>query len=566
MPRLPDDTSLGQRPIARGQTPVVGVRTGQVEAAVSGLGESVAAFGTVADEVQKRDDLEAVSKTMTAFEDEQRQYFVEGEKAVFRRQGDNAKGASVESAQWWDETSTKYAGQLQNDRQRQAFSEMLRRQRGSVLDSVAKYEVKQKDAVLADSLSARAKSAVERGAAMHAVPEAVAQSRVDMVDALTAAGKAYGWAPEVLDAKKQEALTSFHKAQISVKIDRDPDGALAYYAANKDEISALERQSIENALGQGSLRLNSQKESDRIAGYGAGLSEQLRMARAIKDPELRDEVERRVKVRFQESELLQQEQQENIMISAANLIDQNGTTDAVPVSQWSALTPSQRASLASYAEAKRTRKPIQTDQKTWYDLYQMGGDNPQEFARVNLLEYRDRLSDTDFQELAKLQKDVREQGAMSAAGSTAFDVGVLEPKTIADTVMRSIDIDPKKDEEAAASFYFALNRELRNWKLANDPDNKLKNVPREQVESIAKRLALEVKVPRDSFFGDRKARLFEVDPREADSTYVDLDVDDVPDIDRQQITEALQALGATITDDLVVKYYLKSQGLKAKND
>lgn len=563
MPRLPDDTSLGQRPIARGQAPVVGVRTGQVEAAVSGLGNQIS---DIAQEVQKRDDLESVSRTMSAFEDEQRQFFVESEKAVFRRQGDNAKGASSESAKWWDETSTKYAGQLQNERQRQAFSEMLRRQRGSVLDSVAKYEVKQKDAVLAESLNARAKSAIERGAAMHSIPEAVTQSRVDMVDALSAAGAAYGWSADVLAAKKQEALTNFHKAQISVRIDRDPDGALAYYSANKDEIGALERQSIEKALEQGTLRLNSQRESDRIASAGLGLSEQLRMVREIKDPALRDEVERRVKVSFQESELLQQEQQENIMISAANLIDQNGTTDAIPVSQWSALTPSQRASLASYAEAKRTRKPIQTDQKTWYGLYQMGGDNPQEFARVNLLEYRDRLSDSDFQELAKLQSDVREKGAMSAAGGTAFDVGILEPKTIADTVMRSIDIDPKKDEEEAADFYFALNREMRNWKLANDPDNKLKNVPREQIEVMAKRLALEVKVPRGSFFGDRSARLYEVDPREVDSTYVDLDADEVPDADKQQITEALQALGITVTDELVVKYYLKSQGLKAKND
>lgn len=53
MPRLPDDTALGVRPIARPSTSVVGIRTGQVEAAAAELGETVSRIGT---NIQEQED------------------------------------------------------------------------------------------------------------------------------------------------------------------------------------------------------------------------------------------------------------------------------------------------------------------------------------------------------------------------------------------------------------------------------------------------------------------------------------------------------------------------------
>lgn len=553
MPTLPDSRSLGSRPIPQSRQGVTRIQTGQVEQAAGQLGKQVA---DTAMEFKRLDDIEKVSKAMTDFEDKQRQFLVEGDDAVLNRTGDNAKGALQTTEQWWEETGNRYVADLENPDQQRAFQEMLRRQRSSVLNSVAKHETQQRKVSFANTLDARMSTATERAAAMPGDMEVNKQSRAEVADALNLLAKTQGWSPEVRETKTLETMTKFHGRQIGAMIDNDPEAAAAYFEQNKDEMTAAAREKTQNLLETETLRVRSQASADSLMSLGLDAEQTIREARKIEDAALRDEVVSRVKVRLDERAAFAKTEKANLMRQVADYIDEFGTVDGVPAEIWSSLSVSERSSFRAYA--KKGSSDVETDWNIYYDLSQMKANNPSQFLQEDLSKYLGKLGKAEVKQVMAWQRELDE------AGSSASKDNWLQTKnSIVSDALTAMGVGygkaaSKKDSKEASRFRGAVENHLTLWQQ-NNPG---KAIAPDEFRRMVERLTIEVTLPDSGFMGrDRTMPLFEVES--SPDWYFSGDIDDVPEVDRRQIEEVITGRGQVPTEDLIVRYYMAKHDLRS---
>ena len=550
MPTLPDSRSLGSRPIPQSRQGVTRIQTGQVEQAAGQLGKQVA---DTALEFKRLDDIEKVSKAMTEFEDQQRQFLVEGDDAVLNRSGDNAKGALQTTEQWWEETGNRYVADLENPDQQRAFQEMLDRQRSSVLNGVARHETQQRKVSFANTLDARVNTATERAAAMPGDPEINKQSQEEVADALNLLAKTQGWSPEVTEAKTLEVMTTFHGRQIGAMIDTDPEAAAAYFEQNKDQMTAAAREKTQNLLETETLRVRSQASADSLMGLGLDAEQTIREARTIEDAALRDEVVSRVKARLSERASFAKTEKANLMRQVADYIDEFGTVDGVPAEVWSSLSVAERTRMKSYAKGESD-----TDWNVYYDLSQMKANNPSQFLQEDLSKYLGKLGKAEVKQVMAWQRELDE------AGSSASKDNWLQTKnSIVSDALTTMGIEYGKSADPdsakkASDFRGAVENHLTLWQQ-NNPG---KTIAPDEFRNMVDRLTIEVTLPDSGFLGrDKTMPLFEVES--PPDWYFSGDIDDIPELDRRQIEEVITRNKQVPTEDLIVRYYMAKNDLRS---
>lgn len=553
MPTLPDRNSLGARPVAQSSRGVTRIQTGQVEQAAGALGNQVAEMGA---EFKRRDDVEKVSTVMTQFEDEQRKFLLEGDDAVLNRSGENAKGSLKGAEDWWEGKSSEYLGRLDNPDQQRAFQKMLQQQRGTVLNSVARHESKQREISFANTLEARINTSTERAAALAGNPEVVQQSKAQISDSLNVIAKSRGWSPEVLAQKRQETLTGFHSAQVDALIEADPEAATAYYKANKGEIGAAQRGKIEDMLEAETFRRKSQATTDGLMAQGLTAEETLAAARQIQDPKERDEVVSRVKARLSERASFAETERAKLLLQVTNYIDETGSTDDIPAKIWGSLSIPERNQFKKYASDQRSGIPVKTDYNTYYELSQMRAEEPGKFRTLDLTKHFGSLGDTERKQVIGWQRDMLE-GEASGKDAT----WISTKNGIVNDALNSMGIDYGKtagsdEAQRAANFRGAIERKLALWQ----EENPGKQIQPEEFRALVNRQTIDVKLPGEGWFGtDKSMPLFEAES--APDWYFSGDVGDLPEQDRREIEAALEARNIPATDELILQMYIRANGL-----
>lgn len=89
--------------------------------------------------------------------------------------------------------------------------------------------------------------------------------------------------------------------------------------------------------------------------------------------------------------------------AAFQAIEAGGSLDALPTDVRQALGQEAMTSLRSYQNTLAKGDKVQTDDTTYYELRQMQTSDPQRFREINMLEYRDRLDDGDWQKMVDAQ-------------------------------------------------------------------------------------------------------------------------------------------------------------------
>jgi hypothetical protein len=158
---------------------------------------------------------------------------------------------------------------------------------------------------------------------------------------------------------------------------------------------------------------------------------------------------------------------------------------------------------------------------------------------------RDRLEDTEFKELIRLQGEA----------SDTPDVAQTEVQTTMQRMnmrLAEIGLDPTpKGKEAAkrvGKAWATLSANIREAEAAAG-----RKLTPEQRDAQIDRLFASVEV-RGSLFGTTDVALFEVEPGKEVVTVT------VPEFDRRQITAALRAQGKEVSEANIQYYFKKAQG------
>lgn len=225
--------------------------------------------------------------------------------------------------------------------------------------------------------------------------------------------------------------------------------------------------------------------------------------------------------------------------SAWDVVLQGNSWDSIPAATWAALPAAGRKQIMEYKPGRPT------DQEVYYrarDLI-VGGEE------LNLLGMRGKLSDTDFQELTKLQQDRREKGAESTASIGSND-------NIFKEALRVAGIDPNAKSGTPAKSVAAARRYVDTQIRALEQDQGKKATP-DQVQKVVDRAFIQGDVEGSGNWWNlgqwtTKRRTFE---RQDGDQVIVRDIKQIPPDEHQQIVEAMKRHGQKPNDADILRLF-----------
>lgn len=287
------------------------------------------------------------------------------------------------------------------------------------------------------------------------------------------------------------------------------------------------------------VRRKSQAQEDAIVTkHGGNWTTALTAARGIADPEVRDSTVNRIKVRQAEAKQAETEYHDGLAEQALSFLNDGGKYAELPLKIKNGLKPSELNSLRAYAEQQAGGGPRRTNPETLVDLSQKAGDDPQAFGELDILSYRDKLSDSDFEEFVDLQRKIR-SGSVDGKATGFMTVNQVRNDYLSELFKSAT---PRVNEgeglkQARRKFVDSFENRLKAFKAGTG-----KTAGADDARKILTDMTAEVAINRSLWF-DTSKRAFE------------MTVDDVPDTDKSEIVAELKKRGKLVTDQAVVELY-----------
>lgn len=182
------------------------------------------------------------------------------------------------------------------------------------------------------------------------------------------------------------------------------------------------------------------------------------------------------------------------------LIEQGGDVDALTLDQIIAIGQEGMSSLRTYQGKVRSGEPIATDPELFVELTWQEAEDPRAFAARDPLEWRGRLSDSDFKAF------VQKQAGTGTGDKKALTISTIN--TVSKDILVAAGIDGKGKNGAAqvARYQEGLLRWSDGFQAQND---RLPN--QAEIRAQANAMLMQVAIDPPGMFNEVSGRSFEID-------------------------------------------------------
>lgn len=178
-------------------------------------------------------------------------------------------------------------------------------------------------------------------------------------------------------------------------------------------LSAFEKKkSIENKIERENFSTETRTLADNIMKLYPDESSQLQAADQIEDTDKRDAVYRRIESANIDKRRLEKQKQDDVQKQFYENIlskEKSGTPlsfDDIP----QGLSPEQELSCRRYISQKTKSSAVATDNRVWEYLYKKQLNDAQNFAKINLQDYKGYISDGEYKNFVKAQENIKKGG------------------------------------------------------------------------------------------------------------------------------------------------------------
>lgn len=461
------------------------------------------------------------------------------------RKGKDALGAAEDAEQLWRQGVGEIARTLTNSRQLAMFQERASQRALALRAAVERHTTGEWERFQDDTFRTAVDLRLNDALGNYTDGQAVSKAALETMGLVEERGKQLGWDDTVTEARQAEAVSRIHTAVIARHIDTGNDIAAANWyqkAKTAGQVTGADQAKIDTALEQASTLGQAQRNADRImAAEGVNRTAAYAEAAKITDPKQRKATEQQLDEMFQRRERAEKEQDDARTERAAAYVERG---ERVPPSLWSQLRPGVRTGLDARRRAVLRGDLIQTDPVAWYELRRMAVEDPQKFAALNLIEYRGKLSNQDFEQMGNLQAGVLKKGGEAVRGILTDDeivnqvVGPLFP--------RAGRAGDKDDTRARAEALREVDAIIVGEKRATNKEQ----LPAERVREIADAWAL-----RRAFIrGENPLGIEEDglgDPR--------MPTERIPGADRTKLVTYLRRHGFSVRTSKIERLYAASR-------
>jgi hypothetical protein len=523
----------------------------------AGFGEQVARLGVslyarVQAEERDKANQTALLKASNALSDWKNQRLYDPNGGALTIRGENAMPLPEQIRDEFDKIAGDLEAGLGNDDQKAAFQRMRSQEWQGIDLQVRRHVFGEMQEFRAGELKSHVENSVQAAMQNALDPRMVRVELEKAVTAIRTNGPTLGLGPEMIEAQVRAVTSQTHVGVIGQLLAKENDkAASAYFEATKGQIEGTQLDNVMKALDEGTARSESQKAADEIIRAGGTLTQQREKARQIDDARLRDLVEQRIEHNAIVSEREEREAAEASMRQGYDVIDRTGDVTAIQPVQWASYSGATRSAMLSYARQKAAGTPIQTDLPTYYALMQQAADTPEIFTSQNLLNYRHKLDDVEFKQLAGLQLSIKN----ADRNATEKDLAPFRTKVqLVDDTLALHGIDPNAKPDTPQGKAIAQLRRMvdRRVELLQAGGKKATNTDiQSEIDSL---LAQNVTVPGSwwNIFPGGKPFL------NTEKRLLNLTAADIPTATREQIEQALRARNRPVSDAAVLDLYLET--------
>lgn len=512
--------------------------------------EATQGLGRVVDDIyqkekNKADDL-ATQEAYAKLVKKKNDLVYNPETGLMNRKGKDAFGAVDDGAKSFDSFADEIENGLSSAEQKAMFRNIRLREKTELDGSLQRHVFGEARAYDEETTNSSLSAAREDAVLNYLTPGKIEESiRTQQAIAMSHADR-QGMGEDWIKLKNQEVASNTHAAVIERMMNTGNDlAAQKYFETNKGSFTAKDVSRLEAVMEEGSLRGESQRQSDLIMKQGLGMSGAMKAAKEIENPKLRDEVVRRLQGEFAIKDAMDRDREEKMFLDATNIIEKTGRFEDIPASRVAQMPLSMRSQLKNYAQQKQQGVEIEPNSQAYYDLKTMAAmpETRNEFLKANLLQYKGKIRETELKEMIDIQSDARNGGGKGMAQLDGF---LTDMQTV-NGVLAEISVKPDSDE--AKKFYAMLDKQVAQVQMSTG-----KKVTNEELRKMANVLGTEV-VTDKGWLWDSSKRVFELE--EADEIQ-EVDISAVPPEEKKKIKEAIARNGGAATDSAVVDLYKRN--------
>lgn len=527
------------------------------------------AFGDVAIKMQADVNEAQVKTADTTIADAIREVLHNPDTGYLTRTGKNAIDGYKPTAEAIDKALKSASEGMENDAQRRMYAEVATRRRQQALGMAETHAGQQTKQYNFDATTARIGSN-ERDMVTSAPAWKVAGSAYAQADATrkaeieSAIEQKYGANADkaIKDAMRLELNTRAHAAVVSEMLSKNQSkDAQEYFAAKLREIDPEKQDDLRKAIDTAGRQNNVLTYSDKLFAGTKGFGAQMKQVQADFeagkiDAQERTAIEARVEHKRSVALSQQAEGEKWALGQAYDFLQKNpgkSVEDLPPGVYRGVLThlPSLRSFSAQ--EGKTV-----TDPTTYYGLRQMAANEPENFAKLNLLASREKLSQGDWRHLVELQ------GSISKNDAKAMDHQRTLGRTLkainAELAAVGIDTTPnagtdkgKKQAEELARFNNSLLQALDT-----EQQSKGRALTFEEARKVGLDQLKQGWLQGTGILFDDKVRRYQITPEQAKAPFVATRYDAIPVKYRAEIEAEIYGKGRKPTKEEVERTYQRA--------
>lgn len=330
----------------------------------------------------------------------------QGENGVYRRRGGGAIGSTKDVQEDYTKFSSKLLqGRVVSSGARQRIEAYIGQKGSSIEKEVGRYEQQQKNIYDNGLREARIQGSKEDAVTYYNDPQKLAESESRIRSTMKRSSEANGWSPEETAQQIEAEVSSMHKGVIdrmlSQKLGSD---ASEYLEKNRKEIDGKDITAIEKAVSSGVISQKAQNETDTIMNLDMTQTEALAKVRADYKGAERDEIVKRVKVRYNEEASLQAAQNKALLNSGWEKISKGGTPDDLLPTELAAAGRQVESMWTMAKNTKSRGKGFSLTSETGV-VQEWLGKTDAEIVEEDLTVLQPKMTENDWNKVKKRQND-----------------------------------------------------------------------------------------------------------------------------------------------------------------
>lgn len=365
------------------------------------LGRGVILSSKAIDEIQDQNDKTQAAESYNGYFTNVMNQLHDKDNGLFVKKGKDAVDSVQSTMNNLQQAKDDTLGTCNNNRQKMYLSQMINQNmqdlQPRIQDFVAEQNQVWKKQTLEDTINTQTQNAIINKYDTKSIYTSIGNARAS-VAALS------GETDPTILKKMQDDVTS--NMLISVIEGRVGDKALnakEFFDAHKNDIDPAKWAGIEKIINENDADVRSRLMADEWFKSGISEEDAFNKAHSIKDLDLRDSTEKQVSYLYGRKREMEHQAKQDVEDKVWAQLEQNPDINLIP----SSLDHSTKEAMKDYCLTGGKGK---SDPDTYINLYEMSATNAEAFSKVDLNQYRDKLTKDEYKTFVKRQSDIRMHG------------------------------------------------------------------------------------------------------------------------------------------------------------